>query len=368
MKAKANIMSIILLLSVFIILASCKQQKTEWQGTIEDVDGVTVVKNPKEPLSNEPLFTIEEELSIGKAEGEEEYIFSQVRAIGVDNQEQIYALDIKNAHIKVIDKNGVYLRTVGKKGEGPGEINVPVDMFISAQNEIIVDDIANNRFSYYSQDGEFIKSVSTAKMRIGRTGIDSKGNFFGMTIDPQNRIYELKKFDSNLNFLFTFADSPLPDPIQVNLFPFIVRYAIDSADNIIIMAEPEKYQIDVLDPEGNLVRRIERDFTSVEISQEEIDERKKTARAAREYYVPKFHPAFQDFALDEDNKIYVRTWEETEDGTGYFCDVFDSEGKYITKIPLKIRPRIWKKGKLYSLEEDEEGFHVIKRYKVHWKS
>ena len=44
-----------------------------------------------------------------------------------------------------------------------------------------------------------------------------------------------------------------------------------------------------------------------------------------------------------------------------------SEGKYIAKIPFKVRPQTWKKNKLYTIEEDEEGYQYIKRYKVTWK-
>ena len=46
MKLEAVITIGILLLIPSILLISCRQQKSEWQGTIEEVDGVTVVKNP----------------------------------------------------------------------------------------------------------------------------------------------------------------------------------------------------------------------------------------------------------------------------------------------------------------------------------
>jgi hypothetical protein len=42
------------------------------------------------------------------------------------------------------------------------------------------------------------------------------------------------------------------------------------------------------------------------------------------------------------------------------------EGKYIVKIPLKSLPRVLKNGRFYTIEEDEEGYQVIKRYKVIW--
>lgn len=47
MKAKTFFI-FLTILSILILSISCSQQKTEWQGTIEEVNGVTVVKNPKE--------------------------------------------------------------------------------------------------------------------------------------------------------------------------------------------------------------------------------------------------------------------------------------------------------------------------------
>jgi ABC-type antimicrobial peptide transport system permease subunit len=53
-----------LTLSLIFTFLFCTSQKTEWQGTIEVVDGVTVVKNPKEPKYEGKPFTLEEEFSI----------------------------------------------------------------------------------------------------------------------------------------------------------------------------------------------------------------------------------------------------------------------------------------------------------------
>ncbi|TET64977.1 MAG: hypothetical protein E3J56_16475 [Candidatus Aminicenantes bacterium] len=65
--------------------------------------------------------------------------------------------------------------------------------------------------------------------------------------------------------------------------------------------------------------------------------------------------------------MFVQTYEKTTGGGSYYYDVFNSEGKYIAKIPLKSQPWVWKRGKLYNIEEDEEGYQVVKRYKVTWK-
>ncbi len=81
---------------------------------------------------------------------------------------------------------------------------------------------------------------------------------------------------------------------------------------------------------------------------------------------PKVYPPFIRFTCDEEGRIFVQTYEKTEDEEEDYYDVFDSEGKYIVRISLKYRPQVWKNNKLYMIEENEEGFQEVKRYKVYW--
>jgi len=69
---KSKLCAALLSLGMIICFSSCGQQKTEWKGTIEEVNGIMVVKNPKEPVYSEDLCVVEEELSIGEAEGDEQ--------------------------------------------------------------------------------------------------------------------------------------------------------------------------------------------------------------------------------------------------------------------------------------------------------
>jgi len=180
MKSKTAIIPIVLFLSVIIMLVSCGKQKSGWKGTIEEVDGVTIVKNPKEPVYGENAVSLEEELSVGEAEGRKEYMFSRIGNITVDNEENIYVLDRKESHIKVFNKQGEYLRTFGKKGQGPGEFNRPYSILITPQDEITVED--SRVLHFFTFQGEFIKSLSAAKFQFfARTSMDSQSSIYAMT-------------------------------------------------------------------------------------------------------------------------------------------------------------------------------------------
>jgi len=48
----------------------------------------------------------------------------------------------------------------------------------------------------------------------------------------------------------------------------------------------------------------------------------------------------------------------------FFFDVFDLEGKYIARVPVPAnlnRNSVWKRHKLYTIDEDNDGFPVVKR-------
>jgi hypothetical protein len=58
MNSKTKVVSIVLSISALMMLVSCQQQKAEWKGTIEKVDGVTIVRNPKEPIYEEDVINL----------------------------------------------------------------------------------------------------------------------------------------------------------------------------------------------------------------------------------------------------------------------------------------------------------------------
>jgi len=107
----------ICILSFVFLFNFCGQQKSEWKGSIKDEKGVTVVKNPDEPLYGEDVFALEEELSIGDVEGKEEQMFKNIIDIAVDENENIYILDLNQRQIRVFDRKGKYLRNIGTLGQ-----------------------------------------------------------------------------------------------------------------------------------------------------------------------------------------------------------------------------------------------------------
>jgi len=363
---KTNIFSLLLSLLFIIISLSCCQKVAEWKGTIEEKDGVIIVKNPKEPMYTENVFSLEEDLSIGEADGPEEYIFSNLRNLTVDDRGYIYALDVREMHIKVYNDEGKYVRTIGRAGQGPGDIQGPRNVYITAQNEVMVPDSMNNRLTFFSMEGEFIRSITTTPIVLSETIIDSKGDIIGRAIvkEEENPRHELKKFNADLKYLCSFDSSPLPNPRNLNPFMPSLIWDIDKNDRV-VCGYPITYEIKYFDPDGNLIKIIEKDFEPLEITKDDI-ERMEGMHQGINLSIPKYYPAFRDFIIDDECRIFVLTWEKVPDGEKRYYDVFDKEGKYIAIIPLGLRTQLIKKNKLYAIEEDELGYHVVKRYEFTW--
>ncbi len=381
MKNKINFLSIALFCSVIMLLVFCGGQSKGWKGTIEELDGITVVKNPREPMYGNEVFSIEEDLKIGEVEGDENYMFNVIIYLAVDDEGNIYVADSGEKHIKVFDANGEFIRVFGRAGQGPGEFGRIWDIHINAKNELMVIDGRHRKIQYFSLDGEFIRAIDLGVI-IGRIrGMfgpsfwriysDSYGSFYvrAAIFDRPRLHFELFKIDSDTDRLTTIAKTLDWDPMEgLNPDRPGLLYCRVMANGCLLYGAPRTYELQIFSPEGRVIKKIIRDYNPVPLTEEEEAEKEESRKmAGKKTKFPSYHPAFSYLAVDDEGRIYVRTWERPNSGKGFFFDVFDKEGKYIARIPFNFRPQVMKKGKIYTIKEDEEGFQFIKRYKVSWK-
>lgn len=341
-------------------------------------NGVQVVYNPKNPApppgSPKSLILIED-LSIGKDEVED-FIFSEIRTIEVDEDENIYVLDEKEVCVKIFNKNGKHIITFGKKGQGPGELQRPTRMHLFAGKEIMIYDRANNRISYYSLDGKCLREMSTGKYMFVRAIPDSKGNIIGQVMVFEDRLVsKIKKFDPELNPILEIATIEVSrNPRVLNMGNPVISVRLMNNDHIAWGNSP-KYEIFIVNPEGKTIRKIIKDYTPVKITEADKEEMIKgtfgnrgVPSGLKPEFSKNFHP-FYYFICDDEDRIYVQTYEKDKKGDIYF-DVFDAEGRYIVRfeLPEDEIPYIIKKNKMYTyIRESEEGFPVVKRYAMEWK-
>ena len=79
--------------------------------------------------------------------------------------------------ISVFDKNGKFLRTIGKTGTGPGEFRTPHALAWDSMGRLVVADRHNHRVQILTKDGTFVQEL------------DNFGRISGLTIDKNDMIY-----------------------------------------------------------------------------------------------------------------------------------------------------------------------------------
>ncbi len=142
-------------LSSFALGACSGGDSIGWAGTVTDSAGVTIVENPAEGVWNENSgWGVEQELRIGTAEGDPDYMFGSISGIAVSGDGSIYVLDTQASLIRAFDQSGVLRLSFGSKGAGPGQMELGAGpILIGAGDTLYVPDMGNQRVNRYIADG-----------------------------------------------------------------------------------------------------------------------------------------------------------------------------------------------------------------------
>jgi hypothetical protein len=366
LKNKTKVVSIILFLSAFIMLISFGGQKAEWKGTIEEEDGIKVIKNPREPLYGEIEFELEEDLSIGN-EDDENYMFYRVRDIEVDSQGSIYVVDLSNYRIQKFDKSGNYIQTIGRQGQGPGEFELPIKIRIDeTTGNIYVKDQAYG-IEIFDKQGNYIKRFKIKKSFSDfRLGDD--GNIIGIfrTLSELSQTNSVCKVNSVGEIVETYTEFPYNMFTQRRSGGSIISVTtgwekdlfISKINNhTFVYGYAEEYELGVIDENGHPLYKIKKDVPRRKFPADKRDRLKKLN-------LGEFQPFYYLIFTDNKGRIYVqtnKTWTE-EDVKLKEVDIFSKNGYFLYKTTLPKDTYVIKNGYLYALEVDD--YEIIKRLKI----
>ena len=348
---------------------------------IEQKDGLTTVRNGSKPAAvpGAPKgIKLVHEVTVGSENDAEETMIFAIRAVQVGAGGEIFVLDGKIGRIKIYGPDGRHLRTIGKKGQGPGELQSPSRMTMTAEGNLCFLDSGNNRISIYTPEGTCLKETPFTGWRPIRFVPDSRGLGYGDILDFQGGVKDvLLKFDPKLDKIATIAtlvivDNPSESMTSVEMFR--LTYQVDQEDRV-VWASTGAYELNIVDADGKLVKQILREYEKKPYSRADKDRMIKEyfdGQAPPAGFKPLFaphKPVLHYFILDDEGRFYVRTYEKDERGW-FFYDIFDREGRCFTRLSLPESELLWvvKKGKAYTyIEENEAGIPQVKRYAVVWE-
>jgi hypothetical protein len=336
---------------------------------------IPVVHNPKNPvpIAGRPgsLF-LKEELTIGSDKGSDEAMLMDPICIRAGDDGRIFVLDRKAIQIKLYGPDGRFLKTIGKPGQGPGEMNGPRDFSITAGQELLVNDDRGRRILFFSLNGEFKKAIPRKDTFAFENPLLNAGGriIAGASLMVEGEfVHELAIYGPRIERLTVLFSKPaLKYPVFNPLFPRI-RFQMNR-DGSIVWAVTSKYELFISDPEGKTTKKIIKDYDPVPVLQEQKDQWKKDFYSGPDVRldIPDEYPPFQDLVLDNEGRIFVRTYEKSPNTGDNYYDVFGPDGDFIAKVVLNgTRLPFWAKDKLYTLETGSDGLPLAKRYAAVWK-
>lgn len=100
-----------------------------------------------------------QQFAIGAEDGEDWELLSRVSGVAFDARDNLYVLDAGNNRVLVFDAKGKFVRKIGKKGGGPGELMSPVGLALTKDGYIAVTDLGRPGVSLFRNDGSFVKNL-----------------------------------------------------------------------------------------------------------------------------------------------------------------------------------------------------------------
>jgi hypothetical protein len=348
MLKKIVILSATFCLGALLAVSGPIIQNAQWQGKIETENGVRIIRNPNAPL------------------------FGVVSSIQADDEGNIYVCDIKLRRVQKYDKNGLYLKTIGKSGQGPGEYENPFEAFLLAKTSSLYIR-SNMRVLEYDQNGVY-RTQTILRHFPWKTGVDGDGNIWAVPnkIEGTKETRSVEKVGRNGEAVWSSAIYPyeryrkvLPNGTTVSGtsgWEFDVHFAFVD-ENTLWYGYSNAYAMNVIDKNGKTMFKVGKDAEKESFS----------AGDKKPQVAPDYKPFFYGLASDDAGRIYVTRDNPLFIKRGQRCrfDIFDKNGICLYAITLPYARMITiKNGYLYSRDiYGEDELPVVRRHKIkNWSS
>ena len=101
----------------------------------------------------------EEVYRAGGVNAPEWAFFQGSEPVGFDGAGNLYVLDTQASQVVIVDREGGLVRTVGRKGEGPGEFNMVIRFWVWRDGSFVVQDIGHGAYQVFGATGELERFV-----------------------------------------------------------------------------------------------------------------------------------------------------------------------------------------------------------------
>lgn len=110
---------------------------------------------PDRPLA----WTTEAVYSVGGFDGPDWAAFGSVQSVGFDAEGYLYILDGQTSQVTVVGPDGSYRGTLGRQGDGPGEVASATALAVTPDGRAVVPDMGKRSLVVFGRDGGWTGNV-----------------------------------------------------------------------------------------------------------------------------------------------------------------------------------------------------------------
>ncbi|MCI0434531.1 MAG: 6-bladed beta-propeller [Gemmatimonadetes bacterium] len=369
---------------------------------VTDSAGVTIVMSalPVWP-GGEPALRLAAQptVEIGVAGGDPAYELNGVIAAVRLSNGHIVIANARSSELRVYDEAGVFVRTIGRNGEGPGEFRNLGGLWRSAHDSIITFDLALRRITVFVPGGEPTRIFTLASpdpaMVTSAVGVLDNGAVPALASTPMTpsagvgvhrvagavQVYDpVGEPAATLTTLPTEEWAIVEGATGVVLMPRAFgRSGLAVTDGrFVYVADNDRYDIAVYRPDGTLVRKQRRAAADVLVTSDVIKRygearlrnagASEQARLAQQQMIdampfPERLPAFSRMIAAADGRLWVQATAIPGDATLSFS-VFDANGEWLGDVPVPAGFRVMEIGADYVLGRwlDDLGVEHVRLY------
>lgn len=319
---------------------------------VDTTRGFPVVNNPATGLwAPGEKWTVREVFRLGESvDGPpEEQFGTPLTSISIGPLGRIYVLEWLTQEVRVFDRRGRFVRSLGGKGRGPGELMSASAMAWDPAYRLWVANGFSGRYTVFDSAGEFLKTVPRPIHVLARNQHDLHFLDAGTLLDEgfDRGAALLLEVDTTGTVLDTVVRMPFPDRPRVflphgfdrNLVLYLNSQVWTVAPDMTVwVAHTGQLRLVHLDLNGDTLAVVETRHRDSSLDSENRN------RVIREFaklgvdeseYEP-VRPVVQAIHVLDGGTVLVQIVEEVGQPSSLF-DVFDPEGRYLGELRLGFR-------------------------------